>query len=125
MNNSLVKYWVKAINNSYCCEAMPFLKGQVQYSLTTVPTGRLSSSSTSGRPGVTVNTSDKTGKISYSIHGGAFTVGLNTQGLDSRGFSLEDVNICDELPPEARIDDVKRPSDYMNDLIRVCAEEKK
>lgn len=124
MNNSLVKYWVKAINNSYCCEAMPFLKGQVQYSLTTVPTGRLSSSSTSGRPGVTVNTSPK-GKISYSKHSGAFTVGLNTQGLDSRGFSLEEVNICDELPSEARLDDVRNPSSYMNDLIRVCSEEKK
>lgn len=122
MGNSLVKYCVKLINNSFCCEAMPYLHSQIQYSLTTVPTGRLSSSSNSGRDLIKTKTSDKTGRISYSYIQGACSCGLNSQGLDSRGFGEYEALECIELPPEAQIDSFPNPKDYVDELIKYCSE---
>ena len=122
MGNSLVKYCVKMINNSFCCEVMPYLHSQIQYSLTTVPTGRLSSSSNSGRDLVKTKTSDKTGKVSYSYISGACSCGLNSQGLDSRGYGEYEAFECSELPLEAQIDSFPNPKDYLDELVKVCSE---
>lgn len=124
IGNSLVKYCVKFINNSFCCEAMPYLHSQIQYSLTTIPTGRLSSSSSKGRDMVTTKTSAKTGRISYSYITGAGSCGLNSQGLDSRQYGEYDAMECNGLT----IDDIGGLEPELNtdscidDLIRYCSE---
>ena len=122
LGNSLVKYCVKMINNSFCCDAMPYLHSQLKYSLTNIPTGRLSSSSDKGRDMVTTKTSAKTGRISYSYIQGACSCGLNSQGLDSRQFGEYEAEECFELPPESQIGSFPNPNDYMDELIKYCSE---
>lgn len=74
----------KLVVNSFVDRLQPYTRCQAQYSMTVIPTGRLSSSSNSGREGVFVKTT-KAGSLTYSYDKGSWTAGLNTQG-----FSKED-----------------------------------
>ena len=122
LGNSLVKYCVKLINNSFCCEMMPYLHSQIKYSLTTIPTGRLSSSSSGNRDMVYTKTSEKTGRVSYKYETGECSCGLNSQGLSSVGYGEYEAMECTELPPEANIAAALDPANCIDELIRFCSE---
>jgi hypothetical protein len=80
-NSNLSKIFYKLIVNSYVDAFVPFARTAISLSLTTVPTGRLSSSSSQGRRRVIT----KEGKRGQYIHRlspeTAGTCGLNCQGI--------------------------------------------
>lgn len=80
LNNSLVKFHAKSLTNFFTDALFPYARMGISFSLTNVPTGRLSSASSKGLERVAVNRTDS-GGVSLSYLSGAGDCGFNTQGV--------------------------------------------
>lgn len=100
---SLNNVFLKLVTNSYVDAYLPYTRSQAQYSLTVIPTGRLSSASNDGREGVICNITDK-GNVTYHYHKGSWACGFNTQGVPKPDKKMEIAMKLAAIPPEAGID---------------------
>ncbi len=112
----------KLVVNSFVDSLQPYTRCQAQYSMTVIPTGRLSSASNDGREGILVKTSDKTGKITYEHHKGSWTAGLNTQGFSKDEGGLVKAKKIKNIGADANLNLEKPYSDEITfDFVKTLA----
>ena len=92
----------KLIANSYVDALIPYARSQAQYSMTVIPTGRLSSSSNDGREGVIVKET-KAGSVTYAYHKGSWSCDFNTQGMNKADKKTGDARRILSLPESANV----------------------
>jgi len=96
--NNVKKTLLKVACNFYTDAFTPWAKGNIAYSQTVIPTGRLSSSSGSGKSAVQVKYKKN---YSYKYVRGSYTIGLNTQGVPNPYLQQIKAKKMTKLPPEA------------------------
>lgn len=107
LNNALSKFNLKVLYNSFSDYFMPWMRVQLQFNQTNIPSGRLSSSSNTGAAERVIVTRTKAGNITHKFLKQAGDCGLNSQGVPSQYFDCVMDSPLKSLPPEAGID----PSD--------------
>jgi DNA polymerase-1 len=90
----------KLIANSYVDGFLPYTRCRASYSTTVIPTGRLSSASSSGREGIRASLTAK-GNLSYKYEKGDWGSGINTQGISKPDKKQAKANKIISLPEEA------------------------
>lgn len=96
LNNALVKVHTKSLTNLYTDALIPYARLGISFSVTNVPTGRMSSMSGKGAERITVNKT-KTG-LSMAYHAGAGDCGFNTQGVMTLPQLFQDASTITTQP---------------------------
>jgi DNA polymerase-1 len=101
LKNANSRLFLKLLLNSYIDALIPFTRVQLAYSQTVIPTGRLSSSSSESKERVAVK-EGKNGLI-YTYHKGAWTAGMNSQGIVRSKYKLFPAKKIKAIPEAAGI----------------------
>lgn len=97
------KVFAKLVLNCYVDGFGPFTRSQIQYSQTVIPTGRLSSSSNKPKERVVVK-ENKGGHLSYKYDKGAWTCGMNSQGINTAYLEYVKCKRIKRIPEAAGVD---------------------
>jgi len=103
LSHAITNVFSKLITNSYVDAFQPFTRSQAQYSQVVIPSGRLASSSNNGREGVLVEKT-KTGNITQKYVKGAWSAGINTQGVPKPDKKQAEAKRICKIPEAAGID---------------------
>lgn len=104
IKSTISKIYFNALVNSYVDAVLPYTKVQLSFSMTTVPTGRLSSSSSGGAERVTLKVTGKSQKRTYTYHHGTWDFGANSQGIPNPSFRCVKAKRLTKLPEGIGID---------------------
>ena len=104
IKSTISKIYFNALVNSYVDAVLPYTKVQLSFSMTTVPTGRLSSSSSDGAERVTLKVTGKSQKKNYTYHHGTWDFGANSQGIPNPSFRRVKAKRLTKLPEGIGID---------------------
>ena len=96
LQSTLSKIFLKCIMNSYTDAAFPWTRVKLDYSITNVPTGRLSSSSKKGREKVTAKFNKKSTAWTYDR--GDWSCGFNSQGIPSDDYYTAEAKKISKFP---------------------------
>jgi len=121
LSHTFTNVFSKLVINSYVDAFIPYTRSQAQYSQTVIPSGRLSSSSNSGREGVIVSLTDK-GNITRHYVKGAWSAGINSQGVPKPDKKRAEANRINKLPEIAGINlDNPYPPEVELELVKLLA----
>ncbi len=122
LSHTITNVFSKLITNSYVDAFQPFTRSQAQYSQVVIPSGRLASSSNNGREGVKASLT-KTGNITYKYDKGAWSAGINTQGVAKPDKKQAEAKRICKLPPSAGINiENPYPPEVELELVKLLAE---
>ena len=103
LQSTISKIFIKGIMNSYTDAALPWLRVKLDYSLTNVPTGRLSSSSGDSRERVKAKFNKKS--TSWTYMRGSWHCGFNSQGIPSDKYWTAPARRITRLPDGVKFDE--------------------
>jgi DNA polymerase-1 len=103
LTNTIAKTYSKALVNSYVDSLQPNTRIQPSFSLTNVPTGRLSSNASKGAERVSL-TITKGGTYQWNYLQGSWDAGQNLQGINSSQLRTLKAKKIKKLPDAAGID---------------------
>lgn len=119
LSDIITKTYLKVVLNFYIDALLPWTKLQAQYSQTVIPTGRFSSSCSSGKSRVIVNTT-QTGNLTYNYYQGSGDADLNLQGIPSKiHMIMKKAKRIKRISSESGIDpNNPYPQEVMENLIK-------
>ena len=121
LENIMIKMFLPMMANSFVDAFIPYTRVRLSYQQTVVPTGRLSSSSNSGRERVIVGTTDK-GSISLKYKRGAWDCGFNSQGVNNDPFRTAKARHILTIPELAGINiENPYPNFVMDEMVKNIA----